>query len=68
MHVDLDKEDIINEVKFYYENDVDLFFNIVEQSTTNGEPIRELIKRLTELLKNNYKIQNLNESSKHEKD
>ena len=54
MKIKLDKQDIIKEIDENYRNDVDLIFDIVADTTTSWEPVRELIKRLIQYLKDNY--------------
>jgi len=54
MKIKLDKQDIITEIDENYRNDVDLIFDIVADTTTSWEPVRELIKRLIQYLKDNY--------------
>lgn len=46
MEIQLDREDIIREVKENHINEADFFYEIVDAATTDYEPIRELVRRL----------------------
>ena len=62
MKIELDKQDIINEIDENYRNDVDLIFDIVAETTTSWEPVRELTKRLIQYLKDNYELSDIEET------
>ena len=62
MKIELDKQDIIKEIDENYRNDVDLIFDIVADTTTSWEPVRELTKRLIQYLKDNYELSDIEET------
>lgn len=53
MKIELDRQDIIDEIKDKYTNDVDFFYDVIDKSTVSWEPVKELINRLIYLLKEN---------------
>ena len=59
---DLRKERNIKEIDENYRNDVDLIFDIVADTTTSWEPVRELTKRLIQYLKDNYELSDIEET------
>lgn len=61
MKIELDRDDIIKEIDANYTNDSDLYFDIVDKSTTSWEPVRVLVKRLIEELRRNGEIGDLDE-------
>jgi len=62
MKIQLNRKDIINEIDENYRNDVDLIFNIVADTTTSWEPVRELTSRLIQYLKDNDELSGLEET------
>ena len=62
MKIELDKQDIIKEIDENYRNDVDLIFDIVADTTTKWEHVRELTKRLIQYLKDNYELSDIEET------
>ncbi len=61
MKIELDREDIIKEIDENHSNDADFYFDIVDNTTTSWEPVRELTKKLIESLKVNGEISDLDE-------
>jgi hypothetical protein len=61
MKIELDREDIIKEIDENYSNDADFYFDVVDNTTTSWEPVRELVKKLVESLKRNDEIADLDE-------
>jgi len=61
MKIELDREDIIKEIDENHSNDANLYFDIVDNTTTTWEPVRELVKKLIETLKANDEIADLDE-------
>jgi hypothetical protein len=59
MKIELDREDIIKEINENFKNDVDLIFDIVDQTTTSWEPVREITKRLIQYLNDNDELTDL---------
>lgn len=59
MKIELDREDIIKEIDSNYRNDSNLLFDIVDNTTTSWEPVRDLVKKLVEQLKANSEIGDL---------
>ena len=64
MKIELDKEDIIKEIDSNYRNDSNLLYDIVDNTTTSWEPVRDLVKKLIKLLKANGEIGELDELTK----
>jgi hypothetical protein len=62
MKIQLNREDIINEIDENYRNDVDLIFDIVADTTTSWEPVRELTGRLIQYLNDNDELSYLEET------
>ena len=61
MKIELDKEDIIKEIDPTYRNDSDLLFDIVDNTTTSWEPVRDLVRKLIEQLKSNDEVADLDD-------
>ena len=59
---DLNKEDIIKEIRNNYLDDVEFLFKIVSDSTNRWESLREVTKKLIELLKEKGEINDLLEN------
>ena len=59
MKIELDREDIIKEIDENYRNDSDFLYEIVDNSTTNWEVIRELTSKLLDALKNNDELNDI---------
>ena len=61
MKIELDREDIIKEIDSNYRNDSNLLFDIVDNTTTSWNPIRDLVKKLIEQLKANGELADLDD-------
>jgi hypothetical protein len=59
MKIELDREDIIKEIGENYRNDSDFLYEIVDNSTTNWQVIKELTSKLLDALKNNDELSDI---------
>lgn len=53
MEINLNRDDIIKEIYENHRNDSDFLFDIVDDTTTSFEPVRELVEKLVKLLESN---------------
>lgn len=61
MKIELEREDIIKEIDSNYRNDSNLLFDIVDNTTTSWEPVRDLVRKLVEQLKANGELADLDD-------
>tara|TARA_B110000858_G_C17365496_1_gene277157 strand:+ start:56 stop:250 length:195 start_codon:yes stop_codon:yes gene_type:complete len=59
MKIELDREDIIKEIDEHYRNDADFLYEIIDNSTTNWDVIREVTSKLLDALKNNDELNDI---------
>jgi hypothetical protein len=56
MKIELNREDILKEIDENYRNDVNFFVEIIDNSSTSWEPIREVVIELVKKLKLNNEL------------
>ena len=59
MKIELDQNDIINEIKENYPDDVEFIVQIVNETTTSWGSVRDITEKLLEILKKNYELLDL---------
>jgi hypothetical protein len=59
MKIELDKNDIINEIKNNYSDDVDFIVEIIDKSTNTWDKVRDITEKLIEMLKKNDELSDL---------
>jgi hypothetical protein len=59
MRIELDREDIIKEIGENYRNDADFLYEIIDNSTTNWDVIRDVTSKLLDALKNNDELNDI---------
>jgi hypothetical protein len=56
MKIELNREDILKEIDENYRNDANFFVEIIDNSSTSWEPIREVVIELVKKLKLNNEL------------
>ena len=59
MKIELDQNDIINEIRENYADNVDFIVEIIEKTTNSWESIRNIAEKLIEMLKKNEELSDL---------
>ena len=59
MRVELDKADIILEIKENHANDVDFIVEIIDKTTSTWESVRDITMKLIEMLSKNDELADL---------
>lgn len=61
MTIELDRDDIVREIKENFQDDVNLIVEIVDKTTNSWESVRNITEKLIEMLKKNEELSDLME-------
>jgi hypothetical protein len=59
MKIELDRQDILEEIDKNYRNDANFLYEIIDNSTTNWDAVREVTSKLLDALENNNELNDI---------